>query len=211
MRSYHEYCSVARALDVVGERWTLLIVRELLTRGACRYTDLRAGLPGIATNLLAIRLRELEEAGVIEREDAPPPVATTLFRLTPRGLALGPVLDALGRWGVPLMRETGAQDAFRAHWLAFPARMYLSDKSPGDPPATIAIQAGDESAAIDVAGGTVTLRTSGARDPDASLSGSPQLVLAVLSGRLTPRAAAEKGLVLTGSEGVLARVLPNMP
>src|SRR6185437_14124853 len=142
VRSYHEYCSVAKALDVVGERWTLLIVRELLTRGACRYTDLRAGLPGIATNLLATRLRELEEAGIVEREDAPPPVATTLFRLTPRGLALRPVLDALGRWGVPLMREAGEQDEFRAKWLALPVRMFLSDKSPADPPATIAITAG---------------------------------------------------------------------
>src|SRR5690242_21611800 len=85
MRSYGEYCSLAKALDVVGERWTLLIVRELALRGACRYTDLRNGLPGIASNLLAHRLRELEKAGVITREDAPPPIATTLFRLTPRG------------------------------------------------------------------------------------------------------------------------------
>ena len=78
-----------RALDVVGDRWTLLIVRELALRGACRYTDLRNGLPGIATNLLADRLRELENAGVVAREEAPPPIATTLFRLTPRGEELG--------------------------------------------------------------------------------------------------------------------------
>src|SRR5215469_6176466 len=153
VRSYHQYCSVARALDVVGERWTLLIVRELLTRGACRYTDLRAGLPGIATNLLATRLRELEETGVIEREEAPPPVATTLFRLTPRGQALRPVLDALAGWGVPLMREAGDEDAFRAQWLAFPVRTFLSDKSPAAPPATIGVRAGGESAVIEVAGG----------------------------------------------------------
>src|SRR5262249_47472114 len=91
VRSYHEYCSVARALDVVGERWTLLIVRELVTRGACRYTDLRAGLPGIATNLLAARLRELEAAGVVEREEAPPPIATTPVPLTPPRLAPPPL------------------------------------------------------------------------------------------------------------------------
>ena len=76
MRSYGQYCSIAKALDVVGDRWTLLIVRELLIRGACRYTDLKDGLPGIATNLLADRLRELESAGLIRREEAPPPVAT---------------------------------------------------------------------------------------------------------------------------------------
>jgi hypothetical protein len=79
MRSYGQYCSIAKALDVVGDRWTLLIVRELLIRGACRYTDLKNGLPGIATNLLSDRIRELESAGLIRREEAPPPVATTLF------------------------------------------------------------------------------------------------------------------------------------
>src|SRR5882724_1705673 len=99
MKSYNQYCGLANALDVIGDRWTLLIVRELLIRGACRYTDLRNGLPGIATNLLAERLRELEEAGVIEREAAPPPVATTLFRLTARGAALDAVMREIGRWG----------------------------------------------------------------------------------------------------------------
>src|ERR1700757_2727915 len=99
MRSYGQYCSVAKALDLVGDRWTFLIVRELLLRGACRYTDLRAGLPGIATNLLAERLRELEGAGVISSRAAPPPIATTLFSLTERGAALEPVIMQLGRWG----------------------------------------------------------------------------------------------------------------
>src|ERR1041385_6627174 len=99
MRSYDEYFSIAKSLDVIGERWTLLIVRELDLRGACRYTDLRNGLPGIASNLLADRLRELQHAGGITREDAPPPIAPPLFRLTPRGEQLKPVLDDLRRWG----------------------------------------------------------------------------------------------------------------
>ena len=124
MRSYGQYCSTAKALDVLGERWTLLIVRELLARGACRYTDLRAGLPGIATNLLADRLRELEPAGVVEREDAPPPVATTLFSLTARGRALEPVIAELGRWGVPLMHDSSPDDQFRGQWLRGPVRMF---------------------------------------------------------------------------------------
>src|ERR1700694_237230 len=99
MRSYAEYCALAQALDVVGERWTPLIGRELLIRGGCRYTDLQYGLPGIATNLLAERLRQLELAGIIRRESAPPPIATTLFHLTDRGKELKPVVEALGRWG----------------------------------------------------------------------------------------------------------------
>src|SRR5947207_3653412 len=117
MRTYDEYCAIAKSLDVVGDRWTLLIVRELALRGASRYTDLRSGLPGIATNLLADRLRELEAAGLIEREDAPPPVATTLFRLTERGAALEPVISELGRWGLPLMRDDRPDDEFRGQWL----------------------------------------------------------------------------------------------
>src|ERR671937_3161687 len=113
MRSYDEYCAMAKSLDVVGDRWTLLIVRELALRGPCRYTDLRSGLPGIATNLLAERLRELERTGVIAREDAPPPIATALFRLTPWGEELEPVLDELFRWGLPLMAEQRPDDAVR--------------------------------------------------------------------------------------------------
>src|SRR5436305_11927992 len=85
VRSYGQYCSIARALDVVGDRWTLLIVRELLLRGPCRFTDLRNGLPGIASNLLSGRLKDLEQAALVSREDAPPPIATTVYTLTPDG------------------------------------------------------------------------------------------------------------------------------
>src|SRR5437899_5418279 len=141
MRSYRQYCAVAKALDVVGDRWNLLIVRELLIRGACRYTDLLNGLPGIATNLLADRLRELEQAGVVEREEAPPPIATTLFRLTERGRALEPVVYALGQWGTPFMVEPAGDDAFRGHWLTYPAQLFLADQAPDRPPVTIELRA----------------------------------------------------------------------
>ena len=99
MRSYGQYCALARALDLVGDRWTLLIARELYLRGPSRYTDLCDGLPGIATNLLADRLRNLEEAGLVAREAAPAPVASTLFSLTDRGRELRPVLAALVQFG----------------------------------------------------------------------------------------------------------------
>src|SRR6185312_2867789 len=134
MRSYGQYCALARALDLIGDRWTLLIVRELYLRGPSRYTDLRNGLPGVATNLLADRLRDLEAAGLVAREEAPPPVATTLFRLTGRGEGLKPVLDELMRWGLPLMAEQREEDAVRSHWLAGAIEVMLSDRHPeGDP------------------------------------------------------------------------------
>src|ERR671935_8078 len=126
MRSYGQYCGLAKALDVIGDRWSLLIVRELLLRERCRYTDLREGLPGIATNLLAERLRELERLGVIEREDAPPPVATTLFRLGGRG-RLSRCLARRARWPrgrgghgaclAPGAGDTGIGPARSSSWM----------------------------------------------------------------------------------------------
>src|SRR6267154_1263098 len=137
MRSYGQYCSVAKALDVVGDRWTLLVIRELLLQGPCRYTDLKNGLPGIATNLLSDRLRELEAAGLVRREEAAPPVATTLFRLTEAGAGLEPALDVLGAWGIRYMAQPAEGDEFRSHWLTFPVSLFLHDREPDGPPRLI--------------------------------------------------------------------------
>jgi DNA-binding HxlR family transcriptional regulator len=209
MRSYGQYCSVAKALDLLGERWTLLIVRELLARGACRYTDLRAGLPGIATNLLADRLRELEGAGIVEREEAPPPVATTLFSLTERGRALEPVLSELGRWGVPLMRDSSPDDQFRGQWLRLPVRMFLADRQPERPKSTVEVRAGDQVVAIDAAAGTVALRLGGDPRADAVLTASPPEILALMSGAVTLRQAVKRGLRVDGSRAAVERILPE--
>jgi DNA-binding HxlR family transcriptional regulator len=97
-RDYGQYCGLARALDLVGERWALLIVRDLTIRPR-RYTDLQSGLPGIPTNVLSTRLKELEQAGVVERRVAPAPQRGVVYALTPVGQELEPVLLALGRWG----------------------------------------------------------------------------------------------------------------
>src|SRR5260370_39964239 len=113
MKTYGQYCGIAKALDLIGDRWTLLIVRELLIRERCRYTDLRDGLPGVATNLLAGRLREMERAGIVEREEAPAPIAATLFKLTGRGKALQPVIEQIGLWGGALIGRRKKTDAFR--------------------------------------------------------------------------------------------------
>ncbi|MBO4273451.1 winged helix-turn-helix transcriptional regulator [Microbispora triticiradicis] len=209
MRSYGQYCSVAKALDVIGDRWTLLIVRELLARGPSRYTDLRSGLPGIATNLLADRLREMEAAGLVEREDAPPPIATTLFRLTDRGGELEPVLSALGRWGVPLMRDYRPEDAFLGQWLRLPVRMFLADHEPDRPSVSIQIRAGDQAVVIDADGGRVSLRLGADPDADATITGPPPRVLALFSGSVALDDAEEQGLLVTGSREAVQRVLPR--
>jgi DNA-binding HxlR family transcriptional regulator len=206
VRSYGQYCALAKALDVVGDRWTLLIVRELLLRGPCRYTDLQDGLPGIATNLLADRLRALEQAGLVRREDTPPPVATTLFRLTRRGEELEAVLHQLGRWGAPLLARAAPKDAFRSHWLALPARLHLKDRTPGRPPVTIEVRTGDAPLTIQTVDGAVEVRPGAARDPNAVLTGTPQLVLGLLTGKLSLAQARAAGLRYEGPPAALRRV-----
>lgn len=114
-RSYRQFCGLARALDVVGERWTLLIVRNLLL-GPRRYSDLMAELPGITTNLLAKRLRELEAAGIVERREKPPPVAATVYGLTEAGAALEPAILELARWGGRYMDGPRAGDTVNIGW-----------------------------------------------------------------------------------------------
>ncbi|MGF1661867.1 MAG: winged helix-turn-helix transcriptional regulator [Kineosporiaceae bacterium] len=113
---YDMYCAVARTLEVVGERWTLLVVRELLT-GPKRYADLRSGLPGIATNMLADRLRSLQAAGVVTRRALPAPAASVVYELTERGRELKPVLQAMAAWGRPLLGDLRPGQQFRLAWL----------------------------------------------------------------------------------------------
>jgi DNA-binding HxlR family transcriptional regulator len=206
MRSYDEYCAIAKSLDVVGDRWTLLIVRELALRGACRYTDLRNGLPGIASNLLAERLRELERAGVVAREDAPPPIATTLFRLTPRGEELRPVLDDLFRWGLPLMSEQKPEDAVRSHWLAGALEAMLTDGRPDGPPVSVELHAGEQPIVIETRNGTIHTRLGRADSPDATLTGPPKPIMGLLLGLLGPADAKANGVDYQGDPTILDRI-----
>jgi DNA-binding HxlR family transcriptional regulator len=210
MRSYDEYCAVAKSLDVVGDRWTLLIVRELALLGACRYTDVRNGLPGIASNLLADRLRELERAGVIAREDAPPPIATTLFRLTPRGEQLRPVLDDLFRWGLPLMTDQKPDDAVRSHWLAGALELMLTDRQPDASPLTIELQTGDQPIVIETRDGAIHTRLGPADSADATLTGPPKPILGLLLGLLQPADAKASGVDYRGDPTILHRIAAQM-
>jgi DNA-binding HxlR family transcriptional regulator len=206
MRSYDEYCAIAKSLDVIGDRWTLLIVRELALRGACRYTDLRNGLPGIASNLLAERLRELDHAGVITREDAPPPIATTLFRLTPRGEQLRPVLDDLTRWGLPLMTEQKPDDAVRSHWLASALELMLIDRQPDAAPVTVELHTGDQPIVLETRDGALHTRLGPADSADATLTGPPTPIMGLLLGLLKPADAKANGIDYQGDPTILDRI-----
>jgi DNA-binding HxlR family transcriptional regulator len=120
-RSYNEYCGIAKALDIVGERWTILIVRNLLL-GPLRYSDLLRGLPGITTNLLAKRLREMEEAGLIEQVRGAAGDTGHAYRLTPLGQQLEPSLHALGRWGWRYLGQPAKGEHRSFEWLLIALR-----------------------------------------------------------------------------------------
>ena len=153
MKRYDQYCPIAHALGIVGERWSLLVVRELL-EGPKRFTDLVAGLPRIGTNILAARLKDLEAAGVIERRKLPPPAASTVYELTAYGRDLRPVIHELARWGV---RSLGPPplDALEPGWLVHALDLGLS---PLASEGRIAFRVGEEEASLvggEVEGGIV--------------------------------------------------------
>ncbi|HEX6476615.1 MAG TPA: winged helix-turn-helix transcriptional regulator [Acidimicrobiales bacterium] len=205
MRSYQQFCALARALDVIGDRWTLLIVRELLLR-PCRYTDIRDGLPGIATNLLAERLRQLDAEGIVRREEPSPPVATTVYRLTERGEQLRPVVQQLLRWGAPLMIEPAGADEFRTRWLVEPIEAMLN--RPGSMPSDVVVlvDTGDEPLVIEVSGGQLRARTGSTDDADVVLHGPPDSVLGVLMGFLDPSSERGRQVTIEGDPAALARM-----
>jgi DNA-binding HxlR family transcriptional regulator len=116
VKSYGQWCSLATALDVVGERWSLLIVRELFDAPK-RYTDLRDGIPGISTDVLAQRLKDLEDNGIVARRELPPPAASKVYELTPLGIGLGPTMTELMKWGSQLLGPKTPDLEFRPHWL----------------------------------------------------------------------------------------------
>jgi len=207
VKTYGQFCAMAKALDLVGDRWTLLIVRELLIRGGCRYTDLRNGLPGIATNLLAERLKEMESMGLVRRGAPAPPVATPLFHLTSRGHELQDVVSALGRWGAPLLADSSKKDVFCSHWLSLPLTLYLRDVAPKRPRVALEIRAGSEPLVLETMGdGTVRARPGTAVEPDGVLTGPAPLILALLSGKLNLAEARAKGLRYDGNANVLRRL-----
>jgi len=211
MRSYEQFCGLAKALDVVGDRWTLLIVRELLLRGPSRYTDLKHGLPGIATNLLADRLRDLETAGVVAREEATPPVATALFTLTEWGEQLRPIVQGLGHWAGRLMVKPAPGDRFRSQWLAMPLETLLTDRAPLKPPIRIELRTGDQAMVVETAEGRIRVRPASKERADAVLTGSPDVIIGLLAGRIDLATARSRRLRFEGDPKILQRVRPIGP
>lgn len=209
MKSYQQSCPIAQSLDVVGDRWTLLIIRELVIQGPCRYTDMAHGLPGIATSVLSDRLRSLEESGLIYREVAPPPIASTLFHLTEQGRALEPILVALGRWGLENLDQPEPDSEGRIHWLPFAASILLRGRISSELPLVIQLVTPFGSGVIDVADGSTQSRVGTAVSPDLTLTGGPDLIVKFLSGKESLTAAKKQGLQVDGDVEILSFPSPS--
>lgn len=212
MRSYNQFCSMARALDVVGDRWTLLIVRELLTAGDCRFSDLRRGLPGIASNLLSERLRDMEAAGVTERRDEPPPISATVIRLTDRGNDLRGIVRELTRWGAPLMFAPQGDAEFRMHWFALPLRYLCRDSTPEEAESTVRFGTLADGCDVVADHGAIAVeRCTRQRLPDVVVDGPAHLLVELFTGFTSLERATTLGLTVDGDPSALTRLLPAPP
>ncbi|MGW1541450.1 winged helix-turn-helix transcriptional regulator [Streptomyces sp. NPDC002309] len=206
-RSYDQYCPAARALDVVGDRWTLLIVRELLA-GPRRYTDLHADLPGVSTDVLASRLKDMERDGLATRRRLPPPGAAYVYELTPRGEELLPVLQALGVWGRSGLGERRPTDAVRAHWFALPLLRALEGEGlEGEGLVEVRLEEGDFHLWVGAEEGAVYGDGPAPGEPDAVLVLGTDTCTALARGEVGVAEAVRDGRITVTGDGTLAKAL----
>ena len=206
-RGYGQYCAVAKALDVVGERWTLLIVRDLFL-GPKRYTDLRTGLPGIATDLLTARLRTLERAGLVRRRTLPKPAPAMVYELTDRGRLLGPALGALAQVGFGFLGEPADDTQMPPERLVLALRAAFDATAVPDHNATYQLQLEDEPFVIAVDGDGIDVAPGSAPHADLTLRTDPITLTRLLRRTTAPDDALRSGaLQLEGTPGRLDHFL----
>jgi DNA-binding HxlR family transcriptional regulator len=191
-RTYNDPCGIARALDVVGERWALLIVRELLL-GPKRFGQLRRGLHDASANVLTQRLRELEQAHVVRRSKLGPPADVVVYELTPRGYALEPVLLELGRWGSQTPLTSTAELGIDALVIALKAR--FSAARAADLRARYDLCLGSDRFTVEVADGSISMQRGAAARASARITADPAHFRAVVFGRQSLSAALRSGKV----------------
>lgn len=203
---YGQYCGAARALDVIGDRWTLLIVRELLL-GQRRFTDLIDGLPGISRNLLTTRLRALERDGIVSREELPPPAARQVYELTEDGRDLADAMIPLAAWGVRRLGARRPGESFRSHWAALAMAAFADREAAQGVSETYQYVVGDTAFHFVVDDGSIELRYGRAPDPAATVTTDEDTWADMASGNTTGSAAAAAGaLTITGDPEATSRL-----
>jgi DNA-binding HxlR family transcriptional regulator len=209
-RTYEDGCATAHALDLIGERWALLVVRELIL-GPKRFTDLRAGLPAISPNVLTQRLEELEQGGVLIRRKLPPPAAAWVYELTPWGLELERVIIALGRWGV---RSPDLMQGFplSVDALVLSFRTMFDPESADGLKATIELRIGEERFRAVIAKNAIDLIRGNAAEPDAIIEGNVLALSSVAYGGRKFADALKAGeLKVDGDKTAAKRFLSLFP
>jgi DNA-binding HxlR family transcriptional regulator len=187
-RSYGQYCGIARALDLVGERWAMLVVRELIL-GPRRFVDLKTGLPGIGTNVLATRLRQLERGGIVHRRILPPPAGSAVYELTEYGRRLEPALLALGRWGAESLGARGPEQTLRSGWLAVALRAFFRREAADGLRATVEFRLGDGTFSASIADGSLEIWEGDTGSPDLTVATDDVTLIGYLAGAGVPAAA----------------------
>ena len=210
MRTYDDGCAAAHALDLVGERWALLVVRELLL-GPKRFTDLRTGLPHASPNVLAQRLRELERAGVVRRRKLPPPAASRVYELTDWGLDLEPVIVRLGRWGARSPSKP-RDAALGVDSLILSFRTMFDPRAADGLSASYELRLGEDRFRAEVADGHFEVVRGVAERPDAIIeTDSNTLAALVYDDRQLAEALRSGDLKIEGDESAIERFLGLFP
>ena len=215
MRSYAQLCGIATALDVIGDRWAPLVVRDLLL-GPLRFGDLAEGLPGIGTNTLAARLKSLEASGVVHRRLLPLPGRGTVYELTTYGRELEPILLALGRWGTKSMGRLPSDVATRSRWLVAAMLAFHDESQRIARPTTWELRLTDGAFTVRAEGTSLTVIAGAPDDADLVITTEDEHLHRLLTRQLTPADAVTSGAVtLDGEASALRRLValfaPHLP
>jgi DNA-binding HxlR family transcriptional regulator len=203
-RSYGDACAIARALDVVGERWALLVVRELLL-GPQRYSDLRQALPNASSNIVSDRLHELEERGVVQRRKLPPPAGSWVYELTEWGARLEPIVLALGGWALDVPLPPGPRAISATSALLFLRGVAHTDR---EAPSTWRVELGERVWTVELGADEPRVSAGEPTAPDLSINTDPATLVSVLEEpQLLDGAVADRSLSVTGDTTALRRLL----
>ncbi|WP_159841684.1 winged helix-turn-helix transcriptional regulator [Nocardia sp. CY41] len=209
-RTYNQYCATARTLDIVGERWTLLLIRELLT-GPKRFGDLQAALRGLGTGLLAARLKHLEAEGLARKVTLPPPARTPAYALTEAGAELAPAILALARWGLKwAMGQPRATETFHPGWAVLGLRACFDPEAAADLRAVYEFHIDDEVFHARIQDGAIEALHGPAQHPDATITIGTAAFLRLTSQELTLAEAIESGQASATGDSAALRRLRNL-
>jgi DNA-binding HxlR family transcriptional regulator len=208
-RSYAQLCGVASALDVIGERWALLVVRDLLL-GPLRFGDLADGLPGIGTNTLTSRLKQLESAGVVERRLLPAPDRGTVYELTSYGRELEPILMSLGRWGTRSMGRLPAEIASRSRWLVAGMLAFHDENHRVAKPTTWELRLSDGVFTVRAKAKLLTMTAGAPEHPDLVVTTRDDQLHRLLTRQLSPEQAVASGVISLDGDASLLPALVEL-